>query len=77
MFMFELPRIKHVGWIAFHKVSLARFKGVGSEKYLKFVLISKRVSSKCSCMETSLSGANYVLGDSHWEDPVERYVAMT
>lgn len=46
MFMFELPRIKHVGWIAFHKVSLARFKGVGSEKYLKFVLISKRVSSK-------------------------------
>jgi hypothetical protein len=33
--MFEIPRIKHVGRIAIHKVSLARFKGVQAEKYLK------------------------------------------
>jgi hypothetical protein len=35
MFMFEVPVIKHVGRIAIHKVSLARFKGVLAEKYLK------------------------------------------
>ncbi len=35
MFMFEIPRIKHVGRIAIHKVSLARFNGVGAENYLK------------------------------------------